>query len=206
MIKNEILNKIYNKHKSQLNYLNTPHKKLLICFSGIPGTGKTYIAKILEKKYKGVRISNDDVRKIIRNLGKKYPKLLEEDYKEEILEKYIMQLIKKPPFKNNLILLDSGIDRRYLEVFPISKLHGFDLFIIRIKASKRTAKKGVIKKLGKPDTNFINNIDRWVTEYKAFTKIITPDLKIKNKINRKLNTKKLFKALDKVIQTQIIAF
>jgi predicted kinase len=37
----------------------------MICFAGIPGSGKTYLAKKIEKKYGGVRITSDEIRKII---------------------------------------------------------------------------------------------------------------------------------------------
>lgn len=194
-----ILKKIFKKHKPKLKHLNIEHKKLIICFSGIPGTGKTYISKILEKRYKAVRIRSDQIRKIIKKLGNKTPKLLDEDYKEKILRKYLLDLLRKHPFRNNLIILDSGIDREYPKIFLLAKEHGFQLFIIRIKANRRTATKGVIKKLGKLDDNFINSIDRWVLEYKAFGKLVTPNIKIRNKINRPLETKKIFKKLDKII-------
>ena len=48
-----------------------PNKKLLICFVGIPGSGKTYLAKIIEKKFKGIRINSDNLRKVInKNITK----------------------------------------------------------------------------------------------------------------------------------------
>jgi len=61
----QLFGKIHKKYIKKLKHLNIPHKKLMICFSGFAGSGKTYIAKIVEKKYKGVRIRSDDIRKII---------------------------------------------------------------------------------------------------------------------------------------------
>lgn len=202
-MKNEqkILKEIFTIHKRKLKHLNVKHEKLLICFSGIPCTGKTHLAKILENKYQGIRISTDELRKIIKKLGrKKYPQLLDKTYKEKILHEYLSYLIEKWTFKNKLVLLDKGIDRDYEKISDKAKKAKFKLFIIRIVATKKIAKKGVILKLGKPDKNFIENINLWVKEFKQFDKTHKVDLTIKNDILHHLKTKKIFEKLDKLVK------
>ena len=196
----QLLKQIFQKHKPQLDYLEIPHEKLIICFSGIPCTGKTYIAKIIENKYKGVRISTNNIRKIIKELGQENPELLEEVYKEEVLDKYVLSLIEKYPFPNGLILLNKGIDRTYDKISSKAKQNGFKLFTLRINASRKVAEEGVVKKLGKPDQNFIRSIDRWVKEYEDFGKTGNFDFTINNDINKKLNADNLFKKLDEIIK------
>ncbi len=64
------IGRIYKEHLKHLKNKNiSNNKKAVICFSGIPGAGKTYIAKILEKRYKGVRIRSDDIREIVKKLN-----------------------------------------------------------------------------------------------------------------------------------------
>jgi len=195
----DLLKEIYLLHKKQLNHLSKKNKKVLICLSGIPCTGKTFIAKILEKKYGAVRLSSDNLRNLLQKLGKKHPRLLKEKTREEILEKYLVSLIQKPPFKNSLIILDRGIDRNYPSISSLAKKYNYDLFIIRVLASRKIAEKGVRKKLGNPDDNFISSIDRWVKEYKTFGKKQKHNITIKNDLNKNPNLSLLFKALDKII-------
>ncbi|MEK6922851.1 MAG: hypothetical protein AABX08_03565 [Nanoarchaeota archaeon] len=51
MVSNNILEQIYKKHRIKLENISIKNKKLLICFGAVPGSGKTHIAKILEKRY-----------------------------------------------------------------------------------------------------------------------------------------------------------
>ena len=197
----KILEEIFKIHKRQLKHLNVKNKKLLVCFSGIHCTGKTALVKILEKEYNGIRVSTDELRKIIKKLGRqKYPGLLDEIHKEEILQSYIFSFLKNYPLKNGLVLLDKGIDRNYEKISSTAKQSKFKIFLIRIIASKKTAKKGVIAKLGKPDKNFTRSINRWVKEYKQFGKTHKFDLKLKNNIIKPFNTEKIFAKLDKVVK------
>lgn len=193
MINGELLNKIYKIHIKQLKNLSVPHKKLIICFSGIAGSGKTYIAKILEKKYKGVRIRNDDIREIIINLDKE----LDVD---ETTYKYCDWFFDNYKFKNKLIILDRGIDRRYMHVFPFVKKRGYKTFIIRLKVPERVYERRIINKLGKLDDNYIKRIEDWKKQYKEFGKNVKSDIIIKNNKDNELNLEPLFKKLDSSFQ------
>lgn len=47
-----IFRKIFKEYEKQLKNLFEPHRKLIICFAGVPGSGKTYLAKNLKKDIK----------------------------------------------------------------------------------------------------------------------------------------------------------
>ena len=194
-----IFRKIYIENKREYRYANTPHKKLIICFSGIPCSGKTFIAKIIEGKYKAIRVNTDDIRRIIRNLGKKYPQLLDEKYKEEILDKYLINLLKNYSFKNKLIILDKSVDRDYNKILEIAKEHNFKLFIIRIKATLKIINQRVRSKGNWPDMNFVNNIGRWKKEYNDFNEKIKADIIVNNNQNKKPDLSLLFLKINKII-------
>lgn len=116
-MKKNIFDEIYEEYKKQLNNLFEPNKKLVICFAGIPGSGKTYLAKKLERRYRGVRINNDDLRKIIDSK-------IGEDKREEILQEFLLDLLKTFSFENKLVILDSGIERKYEDVKNILEVEG----------------------------------------------------------------------------------
>ena len=188
MEEKEIINQIHEEYSKQLKNVSVPHNKLVICFSGIPGSGKTHISKILEKRYKGVRIRGDSIRQIVKNLG------LEID---KYTYNYLEWLDYNYSFKNKLMILDGGMDRRYRRTFQVLKNNGYRIFIIRLKASKEKAQERVFAMHGGYEQHFVDNIDRWIMENKEFGKNVKPDIEIENE--NKLNLKPLFLKLDKLI-------
>jgi dephospho-CoA kinase len=193
-MKEELLIKtIHEKYTKKLKNLLVPHKKLMICFSGFSGSGKTYIAKILEERYNCVRIRTDDLREIIIKLS---PKISATD-KDRIIYKYLEELFENWKFKNKLLILDRGIDRKHKKTFSIFKKQGYKIFIIRLNVSKKTAFKRAFERNKGPDQHFINEINRWIKEWKDFGKNVKSDIIIKNE--GKLDLKPLFKKLDKLV-------
>lgn len=186
----QLISKIHKKYIKKLKHLNISHKKLMICFSGFAGSGKTYIAKILEKRYKAVRIRSDDIRRIIIDT-----KLKEID---KLTYSYLEWLSKTWKFKNKLIILDMGIDRRYKEMFSIFKKKGYKIFIIRLKVSKKTAyRRAAERNKGIVDEHFRNEIARWIREWREFGKKVKSDIIITNEKN--LSLKPLFEKLGKLV-------
>ena len=192
---------IYNEHLKVLKNLNIPHKKLIIFFAGVPGAGKTYISKVLEKRYNGIRVNNDELRRLIRILYKrKFNSYLKNV--DKILYDYLDWFISNYKFSNRLIIADRGIDRKYEELLLLVKKLKYPFFIISIKlTSRRLLEKRVKKKLrGKLDRNFIENIDRWIRENREFNKNFKSDIIIKNEKNDEFDLSSLFRKLDKLIE------
>ena len=183
---------VYKRHIKQLKNLEISHKKLIICFSGVPLSGKTYIARILEEKYKAVRINNDDIREIVKNVDKS--KNMEED-----VYSYLNWFLDNYRFKNGLVILDSSIDRRYPERAKITKKNKFKIFIIRLKVRGDILEKRLISGRKKEDKNhFYGEIERWSREWKEFGRNVKPDILIEN--NNKLNLIPLFDKLEGIIR------
>jgi len=198
-MKKTILDSIYEIHKNQLKNLPFPHKKLFICFSGVPGSGKTYVAKKIEERYKAVRVNNDDIREIIRKIVEKSKNNVDVNEIEQLLDKYLINFLNNYTFPNKTIILDSGIERRSDKIKKLAKNLGFKIFLIKMISSRKNCEKGVIKKLGKLDENFMNNISRWIKENKEFNKSHKANFEIKNYCNIKLNLEGLFAKLNEFI-------
>lgn len=189
----QFFREIYKRHVKKLENLLVPHEKLMICFSGIAGSGKTYISRILEKKYRGVIIRNDDIRGIIANLDKN------KDI-DETTYSYFDWFFRNYSFKNRLLILDRGIDRGYKEVFPFFRERGYKIFIIRLKVSEKVYEGRIRNKLGELDSNYINRIDDWKRQYKEFGEAIKPDIIVENEKDNELNLEPLFKKLDRLVK------
>jgi len=170
MNNNLLFNKIFIIHKKQLKDLLVRNKKLIVCFSGIPGSGKTYISKILEKRYKAIRINNDNIRKIIKKLVTGNSEVKTQQ-RQEILQNYLIWFIQNHKYKNKLIILDSSIDRKYNLINKIASKNNFKVFTIQIKLNKKQAVKRAIKRSGgKEDLNYIGNIRRWIKKIRSSLK------------------------------------
>lgn len=190
-MKQAIFNKIFKELERQLRNTSRQNKKLIICFAGTPCSGKTYLAKRLEKKYKGVRINSDKIRKIT---DKKITK--EEDEREAILKEFLLSLLKNYPFINKLVILDGGIERKYQDIVKISKSKKWRMFIIQIVVPKNLIIRRIKKKDKKRLEERPEDIKRWFCEFKSFNKKIKSDFIFK----KNSDLKNLFLKLDSLLK------
>lgn len=179
-MKNGIFEIILKEHKKQLKNLSKINKKLIISFVGIPGSGKTYLAKKLEKRYGGIRINSDDIRKIINNKITR-----EESERETILKEYILNLLKKSPFINKFVILDSSIAGKYEEIYKISESKKWKMFIIKMITPKNL----IIKRIKIKDKERLEkhpeDVDRWFKEYKEFNQKVNANFVFRKNSNLK---------------------
>lgn len=184
----KILNKIYSEHKKEIKYFSVSNPKLIICFGAVPGSGKTYISKILEEKYRAIRINNDDIRNIINK------KLKTKNDKQKILEEYIFYFIKEHNSSNGLIIFDSSIDRIYKKLFIAVADTEFNIFIINIKVPKKVIINRIFNRNRKNSKKFISEIERYYNDHKKFEKDVIIDVNINN--DKELNLNELFLKLE----------
>ncbi len=176
----------------RLKNKDIPHPQFIITFSGVPGTGKTSIAKKLEDRYRAVRINNDHVRKIITSQGLADS----EEEAEQLLQEYGFQLLPHLPFPNKRTVLDKSMDRRYGWFLDVC--HDYDLkyFLIRLNISGIDE---ALKMLGKREP--IKDIERtsmkrWFREYQDCVRNLESDMTL-NAENPDLRG--LFRRLDSVL-------
>jgi hypothetical protein len=140
-----------------------------------------------------VRIRNDDIREIISKLEK----TLDMD---EVTYGYFDWFIENYNSRNKMLILDSGIERRYQKLFPLFKEEGYEIFIIRLKTSEKVYEQRIINKLGKLDGNYINRIKDWKRQYREFGEKVKSDIVLDNEKDNELNLTPLFKKLDLLVK------
>jgi len=182
----EHYSKILKEHIKTLKNLNIKNdSRLVISFSAVPCSGKSYISNSLEKRYKAVKIKGDILYKII-------PKFLGEENLEKNKTEYIYKFLKEYNFPNKLIILDKSLDRTYEETKKIINSINFKLTLVKIPFNKELIENRAKKRLKKDYLNFKNNISGWENDFKNFSK--------QNKENIIFtNLKDLYKKLDKII-------
>ncbi len=156
----------------ELKNKNISHPQFIITFSGVPGTGKTSIAKKLEERYRAVRINNDYIRQIItsQNLASS------EENAEQLLQEYGFHLLPHLPLPNKRTVLDKSIDRRYRWFLDTCRNYGFKYFLIRLDISSADR---ALRMLGKRELitdREKNSMRRWIREYQDCVKNLEADI------------------------------
>lgn len=188
--------KIFESHRKSLKYFDHPNPTpLVITFSGVPGSGKTTIAKLLEEKYKAIRINNDQIRDIVgETLHSK-----DVDYIETFivpyLEKLRPELIMSP---NKIIILDSSIDRRYEAVSKFYENAGYKFFIIKLDFPREEIEQR-IKNRNENFEDYLAKLDDWWQDFENFSQMRKADFVIK--IGDKNEINKLLEILDSKISS-----
>ncbi|GEM_PF-1319225 len=194
----EILQEIYRVYLKQLLHLEIPHQKLVICFSGIPGSGKTALAKKIEERYLGVRINNDDLRRVIAEVMEKYRLLRNEENNQKMLHDSLAYFFSAYLGKNKLIILDSSIDRTWKEEKKWFEESGYSFFIIRMDISLEEIHRRLQEREMKmPERNF-ERLKHWKKEYAKAKREIKADFTVKD--NSLEEVQKLFEKLDEIIR------
>ncbi|MFZ3069011.1 MAG: AAA family ATPase [Microgenomates group bacterium] len=186
-----ILEQIFNIHVKQIRNLDKKNQKFLVLFSGITGSGKSYIAKKLEEKYEGIRINNDDIRDIIENLVSPD----NNDNKQKILLSYLAYLLEKLPKSNGFIILDSSIDRKFEFVQDFAIKNNFKLFTIRIDLPREIIIKNILRRTEREAAPYLSDLDRQINDHQAIIPKIAVDFAIsEDNFNRFSD---LFSAIDR---------
>lgn len=169
----EAFQRIFKEHKKLLPFIKHPNPKVLICFSGVPGAGKTTTAKALEANFHGMRLSSKEVNEIIDRLWMK----IVDPQRRKLIQDYTVWLMDKIAleFVNKLISLDSSIDNKYPRIFAWADENSFQKGIICLRVPKETAIERVRLREEKYD-DYIKNMNRWQENQNKFLESTTPDI------------------------------
>ncbi|NOZ44780.1 MAG: AAA family ATPase [bacterium] len=164
---------IAERYLLSLNNRDYRHKKIIISFSAIPGSGKTYIAKKIEQKYHALRINTDDIRKIIIDFG-----IEDEEMKQAILEDFVYNLFEKKLNKadNGLVILDLSIDRKYREIQDYANNHGRQLFVIRLETKKNLILSRLQQREDKNLQKFLDDMERYEHDFQNYIENHKPNI------------------------------
>lgn len=147
-----------------MQYKDVPHPKYVICFAGVPGSGKSWLAERLEHDLHAVRICNDDIRRTIEAAGE-----TERNARERIKESVIRRVNKEVvTWPNGLLILDADVSRRYPQL--VERFPDYKIVVIAIDAPKELLIKRIRTREGHradPERT-IELLDRWLDDKANF--------------------------------------
>jgi predicted kinase len=159
---------IFKEQSTSLQNLEVAHEPFVIAFSGVPGMGKTEVAKALESSLKAIRLSSDSSRQILIKHGiKPYEKNPQTQQTNlEAYMGYCLELLSKQS-ANHRIILDMSIDREYPLVSSLAQKHGYKLFIIRLVVPRTIVEQRIRAREVNPES-YLKHLDKWYQDYNAF--------------------------------------
>jgi tRNA uridine 5-carbamoylmethylation protein Kti12 len=165
------LSDIYNIHIRNLKNLDNPNPKLFIFMSGVPGSGKTYLAKQLEKDLKAIRVSNREAYHVIKD----DLKIKLDDYHEIIHEYRYFLLNKLKSYPNGLVIIDASIDREYENLTKWADDNDYKYFVIGIDISREEAEARL--KINEPNSykDYLLHMDKWIADHEKFNAKVKAD-------------------------------
>jgi predicted kinase len=145
-------------------YKEIPNPQCVVCFAGVPGSGKSWLAEELEHDLRAVRISNDDIRRAIDACG-----VVDRNTRERIKEAVIRRVNKQVvTWSNGLVILDADISRRYAKMLP--RFPGYKIIVISIDAPKELLIERIRTREGHradPERT-IELLDKWLDDKQQF--------------------------------------
>lgn len=175
---------LLQEYMPQLRFINEPHKKCLILFSGVPASGKSIMAEKIELSLFGVRISNDEQRALLNN---RWPDLDKEE------EHTIRQSVTRRIFErlqtagNGLVIVDSSVDRHFDFYEAIARDFGYNIMLFRLDIPFDLLRRRIIgrpQSNAKPQDTYLEHLDQWWDDWKKFGEnrqfdmIVTPETKL----------------------------
>lgn len=179
-ITDELLLAVDQRYRPTLRYTDVAHPKAIILFSGPPSSGKSTVAKALEKHFQAVRLCNDDVRKIAGNL---YPDS-DLEWKSELSYRYMGQLRRElaDSIPNGLWIIDANIDVHHQKLFEFAEQYGFKPVVLSMDIPEETRRQWIIKTGDRPWASvekYLETMPLRKQQHEAFLAKYTPDLSIK---------------------------
>jgi hypothetical protein len=168
---------IFKRHIRSLAHTRIEHKPLVVCFSGVPGMGKTHVAKIIEQTYQAVRVSADDIRAIIGTITNGQTT-------QFLTQVYILYFFLSYTAPNKFIVLDMSIDRNYRLLFPYLKLRGIPYVVVRINTPYEQVVACLTQREKANHGTYIQFLPSWYADYDAFgaccevTTVLNNDMRV----------------------------
>lgn len=180
---------IKNDYIPYLTNKSVTNPKLLIYFLGVPGSGKTTLAKMLEQEFEAIRISKDDIITILRT---NFPQLRIPELARLVNSQLEMILTEIARFPNGLVILDKSADRQYQVVQKYAKKNNYQTYIINLDPPRYLVEQRIKKRSPNDYQYWLANMNDWWENHENALQAVHYDFTVKSGDPEEIN-KLIFK-------------
>jgi predicted kinase len=170
----ELNQRFANEYLSTLRNRDVPHGRIYIIFSGVPGSGKTTLAKHLADDLKAQYIRHDDIRELIRRDGFNVA-----DFTISHISAIVIDTILEKD-ANKFIVIDASLDRSWPRFFEHASQQQARPIVIRLNVSKDTIQKRIAQReeghVGK-----VQDIDMYFDQFENSKREVKADIELSEK-------------------------
>ena len=174
----QLVREVADSYYDVLTNRNTAHPRHLVLFSGIPGSGKSTVARTITGELKGVLVSNDDIRDLIVRVAPTITTSTREKMKMGVVTALLERLATIP---NGLVVNDASVDRGYDYYANWAQKYGYSIILFRMDVPRSVIERRIDSR---GDTGYRNasdslaNLNNWWTQWEEFGKTCKPTMTI----------------------------
>lgn len=162
---------IANAYEQEQPYRHVPHPPILLSFSAIPGSGKTYLAKRLMHDLHAQYMNHDDIREIIRIRGIDPEGLFMPPISKIVIDHMVQH------DQNKFVILDVSLDRRWDIYFNSIKEYGATPIIIRLNPPLDVIRERLRLRDG-DNSALLQQLDRFKSEFDNCSQHVEADITV----------------------------
>ena len=155
----EVQRQLAEEYISAMKNRDLPQKPVCVIFSGVPGSGKTTLARKLARELKAQYIRHDDIRALARSHGYDLAKLTISS-----ISRIVMNTIMEGDDANKFVIVDASLDRTWPLFFEHTREHGAMPVIIRLEVPREIVEKR-IEARSKDDFGSVTNLDAFFDQF-----------------------------------------
>lgn len=171
MYNDELMNKFADIYLSLQGNREIVHPRVMLSFSGIPGSDKTSLAKKLARDLKAQWIQHDEMRHTIAASGYDPRKLSMVVISRIILQKMVEE------DKNKFVILDLSIDRTWERFYEYNTMFKTRPIVIRLNVPHDVLQKRLSEREGINHFN-LDRFEEFVMDFDTCKKHVTADFEL----------------------------
>lgn len=155
----EMQRKLAEEYLGAMKNRDLPQKPVCIIFSGVPGSGKTTLARKLARDLNAQCIRHDDIRALARNHGYDLARLTISS-----ISRIVMDTIMEGGDANKFVIVDASLDRSWPLFFEHTREHGAMPVVIRLEVPPQIVERRIGEREAH-DFGKVANLDRYFEQF-----------------------------------------
>lgn len=167
----EIHRQLAMEYLSAMKNRGLQHVAACVIFSGVPGCGKTTLARKLARDLQAQYIRHDDIRELARTHGYDLKKLTISS-----ISRIVMDAIMDAD-ANKLVIIDASLDRSWPLFFDHTREHGARPIIIRLNVPREVVEERIAAR-SEGDFGRVPNLDDFFRQFENSKQKVKADIEL----------------------------